>query len=294
MIDTTRIGSSLHHPGGEERLDFGSEQQPITFLRGLSCPVQGTDAKAVARQDDATAAAVPESEGELPAQVRKQFFLIVLPAVRDQFRVAVGGEAMAASFQFGTHFGVVEQFAIEDDGDGAILIMNGLAAVGQPDNAETARGKRQSRPFEEAIFIRSAMIQSLRHRLDCATRRCSPLARQINDPRNTAHPIALKSEIQNPKSERNLKSKSPNLKRTSVLVSEFLFSSFRFLSDFGFRISYFPYDAYSRRTRRATRASTRRGRKRLTRKIQRASQPRTVSVQFFFNARRMPAATFSG
>src|SRR5690348_1473068 len=106
------------------------------------------------------------------------------------------------------------------------------------------------------------MIQSLAHGLDRARRSWPPLSRQINDPRDATHLSVLKT-----------------VARASWIVNREERSTI--------------HDAYNRRTLRASSASTRRGKKRLTRKIQRASRPRTVSVRLFFNARRMPPATFS-
>ena len=66
---------------------------------------------------------------------------MVFPQVRDQLGVAVRAEAVAAAFQAGRVFGVVEQLAVEDDGDGAVLVGDRLPAVGQADDAEPAGGE---------------------------------------------------------------------------------------------------------------------------------------------------------
>src|SRR5262249_18062180 len=50
-------------------------------------------------------------------------------------------------------------------------------------------------------------------------------------------PLRGKSEIRNPKSERNSKDEEQNTKKASPAVSDFGDLSLRFLSDFGFRIS---------------------------------------------------------
>ena len=116
-------------------------------------------------------------------------FLVVFPAVRNDFGVAVGGEAMAAAFQLGLHLGVVEQLAVEDDGDAAVLVEDGLPAVGQADDAEAARGERQAGPFEVAVLVRPAVDDGVGHRADRARRRRPTLARQINDSRDAAHQV---------------------------------------------------------------------------------------------------------
>ena len=85
--------------------------------------------------------------------------------MRNDFGVAMGGEAMALRFQLGLHFGVVEEFAVEDDGDAAIFVEDRLPAVGEADDAEAPRGEGQTGPFEEAVLIRSAMNDGVGHRL---------------------------------------------------------------------------------------------------------------------------------
>ena len=55
------------------------------------------------------------------------------------------------------HFGIVEQFAVEDDGDGAVLVVDRLPAVRQADDAEPAIGEADAVVLEEAVLIGAAM-----------------------------------------------------------------------------------------------------------------------------------------
>src|SRR6202011_4091255 len=159
--------------------------------------------------------------------------LVVFPAVRDDFGVAVGGEAVAAAFQLRLHLGVVEQLAVEDDGDAAVLVEDGLATVGKADDAEPPRREGQAGPFQIAVLVRPAVKDGVGHAHDRPHRGRPPLPRQIDDSRDAAHQVIPWRRVQ---------------------------------------------EAYSRRTRRAMRASTSRGKKRLNRNIQRASRPSTVSA----------------
>ena len=191
MVDAARVGPRFHHAGGEKRLDLRGEQQPFAVGRRLARPVERTDAEAVAAEDDAPPLLVPQGDGELAAQVVEHPFLMVFPAVRDDFGVAVGGEAMAAAFQLGLHLGVVEQLAVEDDGDAAVLVEDGLPAVGQADDAEAARGERQAGPFEEAVLVRAAVDDGVGHGADRPRRRRPAFPGQVKDSRDAAHQIVL-------------------------------------------------------------------------------------------------------
>ena len=73
---------------------------------------------------------------------------------------------MAAAFQVRLLLGVVEQLAVEDDGDAAILVEDRLPAVGQADDAEAARGEGQAGPFQEAVLVGAAVDDGVGHRPD--------------------------------------------------------------------------------------------------------------------------------
>ena len=191
VVDAARVGPRLHHAGGEKRLDLRGEQQPFAVRRGLPGPVERTDAEAVAAEDDAPPLLVPQGDGELAAEVVEHPFLVVFPAVRDDFGVAVGGEAMAAAFQRRLLFRVVEQLAVEDDGDGAVFVEDGLPAVGQADDAEAARGEGQAGPFQVAVLVRPAVDDGVGHRPDRPRGDRPPLSGKVKDSRDAAHQIVL-------------------------------------------------------------------------------------------------------
>jgi hypothetical protein len=155
----------------------------------MARPVEGADAEAVAAEDDALARPVPQGDGELAAQVLEHPLLVVLPAVGDDFGVAVGGEAVAAALQFGLHLGVVEQLAVVDDGDGAVLVADRLPAVSQPDDAEAPRGEADARLFEIAVLVGPAVDDGVGHGAQRPRRRRPPLPRQVNHPRDATHPM---------------------------------------------------------------------------------------------------------
>ena len=88
---------------------------------------------------------------------------MLLPKMRDDFRVAVLHQAMPARLQLRPLFEVVEQLAIEDHDDVPVLIGHRLLAIREADNAQPARRQRDARPIKEALFVRAAMHDGPRH-----------------------------------------------------------------------------------------------------------------------------------
>ena len=84
---------------------------------------------------------IPQGQGELAVQMLEHAFLMVFPEMRNQLGIAMRGEAVSASFEHLLGFGIIEEFAVEDDLDRAILIADRLLAVGQADDAEPAIGQ---------------------------------------------------------------------------------------------------------------------------------------------------------
>ena len=134
------IRSRRHHAGGEQRLDLRGEEQPVALPR----PVERADAEAVAPEHQASLAFVPQRDGKLPAQPLEHSPLMLLPQVRNDFRVAVFDQPMPARLQLRPLFEVVEKLAVEDHDDVALLVGHRLLAIGEADDAQPARGQRDS------------------------------------------------------------------------------------------------------------------------------------------------------
>ena len=64
VVDPVQVGLGGDHAGGEERLDLRGEEEPVA----LAGPVERGDAEAVAPEEQAGAADVPERHGELAAE----------------------------------------------------------------------------------------------------------------------------------------------------------------------------------------------------------------------------------
>ena len=65
---------------------------------------------------------------------------------------------------------MIEYLAVEDDGDAAILVEDGLLAVVEPDDAETRDGKSDAGREEETTIVGTAMLQ----RPACAAASAAP------------------------------------------------------------------------------------------------------------------------
>ena len=105
-------------------------------------PVERADAEAIAGQQQLLLAFVPQRDGELAAQLLEDAFAVIFIKMRDQFGVAMGAEVVPLRFELGLDFGIIEQFAVEDDGDGAVFIGDRLLAVREADDLS----RRLARP----------------------------------------------------------------------------------------------------------------------------------------------------
>src|SRR5581483_4566876 len=78
-----------------------------------------------------------------------------------------------------------------DDGDALVLVEDRLAAIGQADDAEPARGEADTRSFQIAVFVRPAVDDGVRHGMQPPCRHGPPLPGQVNHPCDAAHAAIL-------------------------------------------------------------------------------------------------------
>ena len=71
---------------------------------------------------------------------------------------------MALGFQFGTNFGMIVDFAVEDDD--ATTGVQGLHASGEVDNSQAHRTKRDRIRLKNALLIGTAVHDGLRRAAD--------------------------------------------------------------------------------------------------------------------------------
>ncbi len=182
LVEAARVGRGGHGAGGEQRLDLGAEEQPVA----LPAPVQRADADAVAGEEDGALGEVDERDGELAAQLLEDALAVLLVEVDDDLGIGVGAEDVALGLQLCLALGIVEQLAVVDDGDGAILVEDRLLAVAETDDGEAAVGEPEAGAQEEAVVVRAAVPERLRHALQGRRVRL-PLASEVDDSSNAAH-----------------------------------------------------------------------------------------------------------
>jgi hypothetical protein len=182
MVEAPPVRPRRHHAGSQQRFNLGREQQPVALPR----PIERADAEPVAAEHQASPALIPQRDGELPAQPLEHSLLMLLPEMRDDFRVAVLHQTMPARFQLRPLFEVVKQLAIEDHDDVRVLIGHRLLAIREADNAQPARRERDAWLKKETFFVRAAMHQGTRHPPHGFVRHGSLLG-QINNACDAAH-----------------------------------------------------------------------------------------------------------
>ena len=111
---------------------------------------------------------VPYDEGKHAAQLGGQCRAVLLIAVDDDLGVAVGLEDVPLGLQLGAQVHEVVNFTVEHADDGAILIVHGLLACGQVDDAQTAEAQRNGRARVVAadmvaFHIGAAVYNAVRH-----------------------------------------------------------------------------------------------------------------------------------
>ena len=87
---------------------------------------------------------VDERQRELAAQLLEDALAVLLVEVHDDLGVGVGAEDVALGLQLRLALGIVEQLAVVDDGDGAILVEDRLLAVAETDDGEAAIGEPEA------------------------------------------------------------------------------------------------------------------------------------------------------
>src|SRR5205807_2311003 len=126
-------------------------------------PVEGADAEAIAGQDKALLPAIPQGDCELSMQMVEHALAVFLPQVREKLRVAMGLETMPLLFQGSFLLGVIEQFAVENDRDGAVLVPDRLPAIIEPDDAESPGRHREAGVLEITVLVRATVPDGVGH-----------------------------------------------------------------------------------------------------------------------------------
>jgi hypothetical protein len=88
--------------------------------------VQRADANAVAGEENSALGEVDQRDGELALQVLEDAFAVFLVEVDDDLGVGVRAEDVALGLELRLALRIIEQLAVVDDGDGAILVEDRL------------------------------------------------------------------------------------------------------------------------------------------------------------------------
>ena len=141
QVGAQRLGVDLPAEAGvlQQALDFAAEQQ-LTCL-GLGV-VERLDAENITRAVHLVRLGIPHDKGEHAAQHTGQLCAVLLIAVQDDLSVAVGLEDVAFGLQRGAQLHKIVDLAVEHADNGAVLIVHGLFACGQVDDAQTAEAQR--------------------------------------------------------------------------------------------------------------------------------------------------------
>ena len=130
--------------------------------------IERLDAENIARAVHLVRFRVPYDEGKHAAQLGGQCCAVLLIAVDDDLGVAVGLEDVPLGLQLGAQVHEVVNFTVEHADDSAILIVHGLLACGQVDDAQTAEAQRNGRARVVAadmvaFHIGAAVDDAVRH-----------------------------------------------------------------------------------------------------------------------------------
>ncbi len=143
----------------QQGFHFGAEDEPAAG-KGV---IKRSYAQPVSRQEQLLFTGVPNGDRELAIEVVQAVRAVILVQVQDDFRVAVGGEAMPAPLQFRAQFDVVEHLAVEDDPQAAVFIADRLVAAGEVDDAQAGVAKPHVRIAVHAESVRAAVPNHAQH-----------------------------------------------------------------------------------------------------------------------------------
>jgi hypothetical protein len=147
---------------GEPPRHVGVDKQRLRLGRELHAAaaideVERLDAHVIDGQDEPLEPAVPERQRVHAAQRREQLQAALLVEVRDRLAVAPGSERVPARGELRPQLDVVEDLAVEDQGDGAVLVEERLIAVLEVDDAEPADAQRHARGLCGKLILPGAV-----------------------------------------------------------------------------------------------------------------------------------------
>ena len=160
-IDRGRVELAQLRLSLKERRQFGGKQQLAVAL----VHEQRLLAEAVARQEQASAGLVPESEGEHALQRVDQRVAELLVQVHEHLGVAARGEAMTARGQILAQARVVVDLAVEDHPNRAVLVAERLVPALDVHDRQTPDPDRDAgvRICVQTLVVRPAVAHRRGH-----------------------------------------------------------------------------------------------------------------------------------
>ena len=106
--------------------------------------------------------------------------------MNENFGIGMRIEAVPARFQLMPQLHVIEDLAIENDPDVAILVMDRLLAAGEVDDAQTGMGQSDATVKPDAAAVGAAVMKPADHRRQFGMHR-RPASGRCQDAGNAAH-----------------------------------------------------------------------------------------------------------
>src|SRR4051812_30161301 len=143
----------------QQRFDLRSKSKDPVVVE----IVKRLNSQPVSRTKKRLAVAVPNGEREHTAELLDTGRAELLVRMYDRFGVAPGDVMVAGAFEFGPDRSVVENFSVEGNPLGPVLVRHRLVAAGNVDDAEAAMTKEGSSVLVHAMAVRSTMPDRFHH-----------------------------------------------------------------------------------------------------------------------------------
>jgi hypothetical protein len=156
------VEQRLDRTGGQDRLDLRGEDQLVPGQR----VIERLDPQPIAGQEEPAPLAVPQGEGEHPAQGLDATILVFLVEMKDRLVVAVRPVAMAPLFQIRPELGVVVDLAVADNPDALVLVRHRLAAALGIHDRQSPMTQADRTLDEQSLPVRAAVTQRVPHPLE--------------------------------------------------------------------------------------------------------------------------------
>src|SRR5437867_1715756 len=135
---------------------LGREREPV--------PDRGVEERllpdSISRKDKAFASLVPNCSSEHTADLSECVATALFIVMRDEVHIRARLKVMATAFEVAEPFAVSVQLAVADDGDGPILVIDGLIAAGEVDDREAPHAEDSVVGFVEPLSVRAAMREA--------------------------------------------------------------------------------------------------------------------------------------